>query len=154
MGKIQTMLPKLIVEAMKEKNTFKKNAYTNLKTAFLNFTTSKEGVKECTTDDNGNRIIPDAKELAIIKKIYTELVENGKQYNMNDYLEEAKYYEPFIPQSASKEDVDGAIEKYIAENGAYTQKQMGLVIKFVKAQFENVDGAMVANEVKAHMSAE
>ena len=152
MGKIQSMLPKLIVEAMKEKNTFKKNAYTNLKTAFLNYTTSKEGVKECTVDENGARIIPDAKELAIVKKMHTELVENGKQYNMNDYLEEAKYYEPFIPQSASKEEVATAIERYIAENGAYDQKQMGLVIKYVKSQFENVDGALVASEVKARIS--
>lgn len=151
MGKIQSMLPKLIVEAMKEKNTFKKNAYTNLKTAFLNYTTSKEGVKECTVDDKGARIIPDAKELAIVKKMHTELVENGKQYNMNDYLEEAKYYEPFIPQSASQQDVAAAIERYIAENGAYDQKQMGLVIKYVKSQFENVDGALVASEVKARI---
>ncbi len=152
MGKIQTMLPKLIMEAMKEKNPIKKNAYTNLKSAFLSYQTSKECVKECEVDENGVRIIPDAKEIAIIKKIYTELIENGKQYKLDEYLEEAKYYEPFMPQSASKEQVVEAINKYIAENGAYSQKQMGLVIKYVKSQFENVDGAMVASEVKALIS--
>ena len=78
MGKIQNMLSKLIMEAMKERNTIKKNAYTNLKTAFLNYVTSKEGVKECACDANGNKVISDEKELSIIKKMHKELARMRK----------------------------------------------------------------------------
>lgn len=152
MGKIQNELPKLIMEAMKEKNQIRKNAYTNLKTEFMKYTTSKEGAKECTVDEKGNKVIADAKELAIVKKMHDELVVNGTQYGLDDYIKEAFYLEPFIPAAASEEDVKNAIAKYVAENGEFTQKQMGLVVKFVKAQFENVDGALVANQIKTYLA--
>ena len=113
MGKIQNMLHKLIMEAMKERNTIKKNAYTNLKTAFLNYVTSKEGVKECACDADGNKKKKKKKELSIIKKMHKELVENGNQYKINEYLEEASYLEPFIPAAASEEDIVSVIEKLI-----------------------------------------
>ena len=151
MGKIQNELPKLIVEAMKEKNQIRKNAYTNLKTAFMRYTTSKEGAKECEVV-NGVKVISDAKEINIVKNMHDELIVNGKQYNLQDYITEASYLEPFIPAAASEEDVKNAITKYVAENGEFTQKQMGIVVKFVKAQFENVDGALVANQIKTYLT--
>ena len=151
MGKIQTMLPKLIMEAMKERNTIKKNAYTNLKTAFLNYVTSKEGVKECACDANGNKVISDEKELSIIKKMHKELVENGNQYKINEYLEEASYLEPFIPAAASEEDIVSVIEKLIDTESGISQKEMGMLIKNVKSQLPNADGKTVSMIVKKYV---
>lgn len=151
MGKIQSMLPKLIMEAMKERNTIKKNAYTNLKTAFLNYITSKEGVKECTSDENGNKVISDEKELTIIRKMHKELVENGKQYKLNEYLEEASYLEPFIPKAASEEDIERVISGLIDINVGIPQKEMGSLIKNVKGKLPNADGKTVSMIVKKYI---
>lgn len=151
MGKIQNMLPKLIMEAMKERNTIKKNAYTNLKTAFLNYVTSKEGVKECTCDANGNKVISDEKELSIIKKMHKELVENGNQYKINEYLEEASYLEQFIPAAASEEDIISIIEKLIDIESGISQKEMGMLIKNVKTELPNADGKTVSMIVKKYV---
>lgn len=151
MGKIQSMLPKLIMEAMKERNTIKKNAYTNLKTAFLNYITSKEGVKECTTDANGNKVISDEKELTIIKKMYKELVENGEQYKLNEYIEEASYLKPFIPKPASEEDIEKAISELIDIEVGIPQKEMGILIKTVKGKLPNADGKTVSMIVKKYV---
>lgn len=151
MGKIQNMLPKLIMEAMKERNTIKKNAYTNLKTAFLNYVTSKEGVKECECDANGNKVISDEKELSIIKKMHKELVENGNQYKINEYLEEASYLEPFIPAAASEEDIINVIEKLIDTESGISQKEMGMLIKNVKSELPNADGKTVSMIVKKYV---
>lgn len=151
MGNIQSMLPKLIMEAMKERNKIKKNAYTNLKTAFLNYITSKEGVKECTTDANGNKVISDEKELTIIKKMHNELVENGEQYKLNEYIEEASYLEPFIPKAASEEDIEKVISELIDINVGIPQKEMGILIKNVKSKLPNADGKIVSMIVKKYI---
>lgn len=151
MGKIQSMLPKLIMEAMKERNTIKKNAYTNLKTAFLNYITSKEGVKECTTDENGNKVISDEKELTIIRKMHKELVENGEQYKLTEYIEEASYLEPFIPKPASEEDIEKVISELIDTEVGIPQKEMGSLIKNVKSKLPNADGKTVSMIVKKYV---
>lgn len=151
MGKIQSMLPKLIMEAMKERNTIRKNAYTNLKTAFLNYITSKEGVKECTTDENGNKVISDEKELTIIRKMHKELVENGEQYKLNEYIEEASYLEPFIPKPASEEDIEKAISELINIEVGIPQKEMGSLIKNIKSKLPNADGKTVSMIVKKYI---
>ena len=151
MGKIQNMLPKLIMEAMKERNTIKKNAYTNLKTAFLNYITSKDGVKECMVDESGNKVIPDEKELSIVKKMHKELIENGNQYNLPDYIEEASYLEPFIPAAASEEDIIKVIENLIDVESGISQKEMGMLIKNVKSELPNADGKTVSMIVKKYI---
>ena len=53
---------------------------------------------------------------------------------------------------ASEDEVKTVIEKYIADNGNYTQKEMGKVIGFVRSQFKLVDGAMVSNMVKSYIA--
>lgn len=151
MGKIQNMLPKLIMEAMKERNTIKKNAYTNLKTAFLNYITSKDGVKECMVDESGNKVITDEKELSIVKKMHKELIENGNQYNLPDYIEEASYLEPFIPAAASEEDIIKVIENLIDVESGISQKEMGMLIKNVKSELPNADGKTVSMIVKKYI---
>lgn len=151
MGKIQNMLPSLIIEAMKEKNQIRKNAYTNLKTAFMQYTTSKEGAKECAVDENGNRIITDAKELTIVKKMHDELIVNGTQYNLPDYITEASYFEPFIPAAASKEDIENVLNKLVDSDTGISQKEMGKYIKAVKEQLPNADGKMVSEIVRGYI---
>ena len=43
-------------------------------------------------------------------------------------------------------------KEYIEKNGAISQKSMGLVIKYVKENLKNVDGALAAKIVKSNIS--
>lgn len=151
MGKIQDRLQHLIVDAMKERNQIRKNAYTNLKTAFMQYTTSKEGAKECELNENGDRVISDAKEIAITKKMHDELIVNGSQYNLDDYIKEASYLEEFIPAPATEDEIVAEISKHIDLDVGVEKKGMGKLIKQVKENLQNADGKLVATVVQRYV---
>lgn len=151
MGKIQDRLQHLIVDAMKERNQIRKNAYTNLKTAFMQYTTSKEGAKECELNENGDRVISDTKELSIVKKMHDELIVNGNQYDLPDYIKEASYLEEFIPPAASEEDIVAEVLKHIDTSVGIEKKDMGKIIKLVKEDLQNADGKLVATVVQRYV---
>ena len=164
MGKIFNGLTKEIMTAMKsgekvvidESTTVTKaTALKNLKAKLLEYKTSVEGSKVVNAN-NGE--IPDANEIAVIKKYVKELHGDIELYattkpSMSKAAQaEAEYLEVYLPKEASASDVDSAIMKYVETNGDFTQKQMGLVVKFVKEQFENVDGGLVAKQIKAYLN--
>ena len=62
--------------------------------------------------------------------------------------------EEYLPQAASAEDVAAAIEAAVAETGASSMKEMGLVMKaaLAKLQGKTVDGKQVSEAVKARLS--
>ena len=83
--------------------------------------------------------------------MHKELVENGNQYKINEYLEEASYLEPFIPAAASEEDIISVIEKLIDIESGISQKEMGMLIKNVKTELPNADGKTVSMIVKKYV---
>lgn len=155
MGKIYNGFAASIMAATKEKNTVKANAFKNLKAKMLEWKTSKEGAKVVNAN-NGE--IPDSQELVIIKKYVAELMGDVELYKTakpemaKAAEEEASYLIPFLPAEATASDINNAIIKYVETNGDFTQKQMGLVVKFVKEQFENVDGGLIAKQIKAYLN--
>jgi len=147
MGKIFDNINTYIMEAMKNKEPQRANAYKNVKAKMLEFKTAKNA-----------KPLDDAAEVAILNKMVAELkndaaefIKNGRNDLAESYTTEAGYIETFLPKAASKEEVEAAIAKYIEANGPIAQPQMGLVIKFVKEQFANVDGKMLADAVKSHI---
>jgi hypothetical protein len=65
-----------------------------------------------------------------------------------------KIIESYLPASASDEDMQGAIDAAIAETGATSAKQMGLVMKAAQAQLagKTVDGKALSEKVKARLA--
>jgi uncharacterized protein YqeY len=61
--------------------------------------------------------------------------------------------ESYMPAAASESDIDAAIEAAIAETGAASAKQMGLVMKGVQAKLagKRVDNRLVSEKVKARL---
>jgi hypothetical protein len=59
-----------------------------------------------------------------------------------------------MPASASEEEMDAAIAAALAETGATTAKQMGLVMNAAKAKLagKRVDGKLMSEKVKAKLS--
>jgi uncharacterized protein YqeY len=67
---------------------------------------------------------------------------------------ELKLIETYMPALASEEAIDAAIAEALAETGATTAKQMGLVMNAVKAKLagQRIDGQMLSGKVKAKLS--
>ncbi len=62
--------------------------------------------------------------------------------------------EDYLPQSASKEEIEKAVAEAIAETGASSMKEMGIVMKAAQAKLagKSADGKTVSETVKAKLS--
>lgn len=62
--------------------------------------------------------------------------------------------ESYLPASATGEEIDRAVAEAIAETGATSAKQMGVVMKAVQAKLagKRVDNRVVSEKVKARLS--
>lgn len=61
--------------------------------------------------------------------------------------------EDYLPQAASKEEIENAVAEVIAETGASSIKEMGAVIKAAQARLagKSADGKLVSEIVKAKL---
>ena len=66
---------------------------------------------------------------------------------------EARIIQTYLPAAASDEDISGAVDEAIAEVGASSMKDMGAVMKAVRAKLEGktVDGKALSDMVKAKL---
>ncbi len=137
---------KMIMTSMKSGEKEKAAVYRLLKSEFLKFKTSKDA-----------KPLDDAAEIQIIRKMVKERKESEQIYvkaarqDLADN-EKAEYLilEDLLPAAPSEDD----IEKYITENypDGLEQKQMGIVIKEVKAKWSAADGSTVSQIVRKHIS--
>jgi uncharacterized protein YqeY len=69
---------------------------------------------------------------------------------------EARIIQTYLPAAASEEDISGAVDEAIAEVGASSMKDMGAVMKAVRAKLEGktVDGKALSDMVKAKLSSQ
>jgi len=61
--------------------------------------------------------------------------------------------EDYLPQAASVEEIEAAVAEAIAETGAGSMKEMGMLMKatMAKLQGKTVDGKLVSDTVKAKL---
>jgi len=62
--------------------------------------------------------------------------------------------ESYLPAAASEADMDAAVAQAMAETGAASVKQMGVVMKAVQAKLlgKTVDGKALSDKVRAKLS--
>jgi uncharacterized protein len=67
---------------------------------------------------------------------------------------EIQYIDVYLPQSATAEEIEKAVTEAIAEVGATSMKEMGLVMKATTAKLagKTVDGKLVSEMVKAALN--
>jgi len=67
---------------------------------------------------------------------------------------EIEVIEAYLPQSASREEIEGAVAAAVAETGATSMRDMGMVMKATQARLagRTADGRMVSEIVKAKLS--
>lgn len=143
-------LNKMIMESMKAHDTVRTEAYRAIKTAFMNWQTSKE---------NAGKTLTDADELQILRKMVKERQESAVVYqnaNREDLalneMDEARVIEELLPQAASEEDITKAFLQVRDEEHIEPEKKnMGVFVKRIKAMLPNADGKMVAQLVQKQL---
>jgi len=77
----------------------------------------------------------------------------GRQELVDKEKAEIAVIETYLPQAASREEIDQAVVAAIAETGASSMKDMGKVMKVVQASLagKNADGRLVSEVVKARL---
>jgi uncharacterized protein YqeY len=97
------------------------------------------------------------KLLRSLVKQRRDSVEQYEKGGRQDLAEKEKteiaVIEAYLPQAASRETVEQAIDAALAETGATSMKDMGKVMKAVQAALagKNADGRLVSELVKAKL---
>lgn len=139
---IKDNIDKMIMEAVKTKESVKASVYRLIKNEFLKYTTAKNA-----------KPLDDATEITILQKMVKQREESidaykkgGREDLIVAELAEINVIKELLPEVPTKEDVVNYVN-YWYQNGI-EKKQMGIVIKELKEKFVGVDGKMIADIVK------
>ena len=139
----------LIKEATLEKNSAKKEAYRAIKAELMLIQTGTNGQKA--------RPVEEADEIKIVRKLIKERNEQISMYDANSrkdladmYREQLSYLKELLPPEISEDKIEEAV--VTAYPNGYTQKEMGKVIKEIKAIYPTADGKMISEVVKKHIA--
>jgi hypothetical protein len=106
--------------------------------------------------------LDDAAEQQILKSLVKQRIDAAEMFRKGNRPEladkedaERVLIESYLPAGASPEEVAAALDAAIAETGATSIKQMGLVMKAAQAKLagKTVDGKALSEMVKAKISA-
>ena len=149
----------LIKEATLEKNSAKKEAYRAIKAALLLNNSSKNPKSEgkmINVNIGIDTITLSELEISIIKKEIQIREEQVSMYEANSrkdladmYREQMKYLKELLPPEISRDKIQEAV--MTAYPNGYTQKEMGKVIKEIKAIYPTADGKVISEVVKEHI---
>jgi uncharacterized protein YqeY len=142
-------LQKDLVAAMKAKEEARLSAIRMIKAAVM-----KANV-------DGPKPLDEAGEQQVLKSLVKQRIDAAEMFRKGGREESAvkeeaerKIIESYLPAAASEEETLAAIEAAIAETGATSAKQMGLVMKVVQAKLagKTVDGKLISEKVKAKLA--
>ena len=140
-----------LTEAMKAKEAERLSAIRMIKTA----------LKLRETDLPGE--VDDAEAMKVLNTLLKQRREAAEQYRAGHREElaqkeerEALIIQSYLPASASDEEISRAVDESIAEVGASSMKDMGAVMKAVRARLEGktIDGKALSDLVKAKLSSQ
>ena len=143
-----------IMNAMKSKDEITLKTLRGVKTAIMQYKTSS------TFKGDRDAILPDGEVIKIMQKLAKERKETAEVYKNAGRIElaeqemaEANIIEKYLPQAMSESEVEELVKASIAELGATSMKEMGLVIKDVNAKANGrTDGKTISTIVKRLLS--
>lgn len=147
---LQDKLDSLIMDSMKNHDIVRTETLRAIKTAFLNWKTSKENV---------GKTIDESVEIQILNKMVKQRQESIEQFSQagrtelaNAELAQLNIIKEFLPREATEEDVLAVFNKLVDVDGIEpVKKNMGAIIKGIKTQLPNADGKMVASIVQSKL---
>ena len=135
-------LMKDLKEAMKEKNTIKKDTVQMVRAAILQI----EKDKGIEVDDN--KIIEIiAKEVKGKKDALVEFEKGGREDLIEQTNKEIEVLEKYLPKQLSKDEITEIVKEIIVSLGATSIKDMGPVMKEAKAKIGAAADGRTINEV-------
>jgi uncharacterized protein YqeY len=138
-----------MVAAMRAKDEARLSAIRMIKTALKKHEIdSMKPLDEASEMQILNSLIKQRRESA-------DMFRKGGRPEMAEKEEaEEKLIETYMPAGASPEEIDKAIQEAIAETGATSAKQMGLVMKTAQAKLagKRVDGKALSEKVRAKLA--
>jgi uncharacterized protein len=138
-----------LVAAMKAKDELRLGAIRMIKAALM-----KAKV-------DSPKPLDDAAEQAVLKILVKQRIDAAEMFRKGGREELARkeeaekvIIEGYLPAAASDDDLNAAVEAAIAETGATTAKQMGLVMKAAQAKLagKTIDGKILSEKVKARLT--
>jgi len=150
---ILDQLQKDLVAAMKAKEEVRLSAIRMIKTAL-----QKAHADSPKPVDDADLQTRDQQILKILVKQRIDAAEMfrkaGREEQALKEEAEKKIVESYLPAAASEEEMLSAVDSAIAETGAVTAKQMGLVMKAVQAKLAGkaIDGRFISEKVKARLT--
>lgn len=139
-----------ITAAMRAKDASRLSALRMTKAALMN-EANKRGAGYELTDEETIRVL---NTLVKQRKDSIEQFERGGRAEMAEKERgELSVLEEYLPQSATKEEIEQAVSDAIAETGASSMKEMGAVMKAAQAKLagKSADGKLVSETVKARL---
>jgi len=142
-------LQKDLVASMKAKEELRLSAIRMIKAAIM----------KANVDGNGP--LDHAGEQQLLKSLVKQRIDAAEMFRKGGREESAvkeeaekKIIESYMPAAATEEETLAAIDSAIAETGATSAKQMGLVMKAVQAKLagKTIDGKLISEKVKARLA--
>ncbi len=128
--------------SMKEKNVIRKNVIQMVRAAILQI----EKDKGIEVDDNKILEII-AKEVKTRNDSLEDFEKGGREDLIKQAKEEIAILSEYLPKQLTKEELTEKITKIIADLGATSMKDMGMVMKEAKAQIGTAADGKSINEV-------
>jgi uncharacterized protein len=138
-----------MVAAMKSRNEARLSALRMIKAALM-----KQKV-------DSPKPLDEAAEMQVLKSLIKQRIDAAEMFRKGGRPEQAEkeeaervLIESYLPAGASEQEIDAAIAAALAETGATSPKQMGLVMKAVQAKLQGktVDGKALSDKVRARLA--
>jgi len=138
-----------MVAAMKSRDEARLSALRMLKAALM-----KQKV-------DSPKPLDEAAEIQVVKALIKQRIDAAEMFHKAGRAEQAAkeeaervLLESYLPAGASQEEMDAAVAEAMAETGATSLKQMGLVMKAVQARLKGktVDGKLLSDKVRSGLS--
>ena len=145
---LRQRITKDLTAAMKSKEAEKTSTLRMVKAALMNREIEKGGE---LTDDEMQKLL---------RTLVKQRRDSVEQYEKAGRAELAKketaeiaVIEAYLPQAASREEIERVVGEVIAETGASSMREMGAVMKATQARLadRNADGRTVSEIVKARL---
>jgi uncharacterized protein YqeY len=105
--------------------------------------------------------LDEATEMQVLNSLIKQRTESAEMFRKGGRVElaekeeaERTLIESYMPAAATPEEIDAALTAALAETGATSAKQMGLVMKAAQAKLsgKRVDGKALSEKVRARLT--
>ena len=135
-------------EAMREKDTIKKDAITMLRASILQV---EKDTQKTLNDDEICAIV--AKEVKKRKESLKEYKDANREDIVEGLKKEIEVLSKYLPEQLSKEEIEKLVDQAVIESQAISMKDMGKVMSILRPKTAGkADGKLVSDIVKEKLA--